>query len=129
MKPDRDIVRCDRGAAAVEFAIVSLILIALCLGIIDFGRGLYLRNNLAFAADLGARRILVNPAIADSAVHDAVREGFQGAADLLQVESGRETISGIAFRTIVVSFPLALNVPGLTDSGMTLRVARRVPAT
>jgi Flp pilus assembly protein TadG len=129
MKLDGNFVRCDRGAAAVEFAIVSLILIALCLGIVDFGRGLYVRNNLAFAADLGARRILVDPAIADTALHDVVRAGFQGAADLLQVESGSETISGIAFRTITVSFPLTLHVPGLTDSGITLKVARRVPAS
>jgi hypothetical protein len=119
---------CNGGAAAVEFAIVSLILIILCLGIIDFGRGLYLHNNLGFAADLGARRILVDPQVPDSAVQDAVLAGFQGAAELLQVESGRETISGMDFRTIAVSFPLTLHVPGLAERGITLRVARRVPA-
>lgn len=120
---------CNRGAAAVEFAIVSLILIALCLGIVDFGRGLYVRNNLAFAADLGARRILVDPTIADTALRDAVRAGFQGAPDLLQVDSANETISGISFRTITVRFPLTLHVPGLTHSGITLKVARRVPVS
>lgn len=48
-------VRNDRGAAMVEFAFVLPIILLLFLGMIDFGRALFLYNNLANAAREGAR--------------------------------------------------------------------------
>jgi Flp pilus assembly pilin Flp len=47
--------RSDGGAAMVEFALVALLLFTFILGIIDFGRALYLYNNLTNAARVGAR--------------------------------------------------------------------------
>ena len=45
-------VRCDSGVTAIEFAFVGLLAISLILGIIEFGRALFIRNELAFAADI-----------------------------------------------------------------------------
>lgn len=45
----------ERGAAAVEFALVVPILIALVLGIADFGRAYMLESTLYTAAREGAR--------------------------------------------------------------------------
>jgi Flp pilus assembly protein TadG len=49
------IARDERGAAAVEFALVLPILVVLAFGIIDFGRLLYTYNNLTSAVREGAR--------------------------------------------------------------------------
>ena len=49
------IARDERGAAAVEFALVLPILLVLAFGIIDFGRLLYTYNNLTSAVREGAR--------------------------------------------------------------------------
>jgi Flp pilus assembly protein TadG len=46
--------RHDRGAAMVEFAIVSPIFIALLAGVVDFGMMLYQQTVVVTAADAGA---------------------------------------------------------------------------
>lgn len=45
----------ERGAAAVEFALVLPVLIALLLGIIDFGGAFSAQQTLTYAARAGAR--------------------------------------------------------------------------
>lgn len=47
--------RSERGAAMVEMALILPIIILLFLGMIDFGRALFLYNNLTNAAREGAR--------------------------------------------------------------------------
>ena len=54
--------RCQSGAAAIEFAIIALVLVMVCLGVIELGRALFLRNELSFAADFAARKILTDKA-------------------------------------------------------------------
>lgn len=50
-----DILSRDRGAAAVEFALVSLLLITLVFGIAEFGRAWYTQASLSGAAREGVR--------------------------------------------------------------------------
>src|SRR5919202_6635011 len=45
----------ELGAAIVEFAIVLPLLLLLVFGIADFGRALFIKNNLTSAARSGAR--------------------------------------------------------------------------
>lgn len=47
--------RVERGAAAVEMALVLPILVALVMGIIDFGYSFWVQGNVAGAAREGAR--------------------------------------------------------------------------
>ncbi len=49
-------IRPERGAAAVEFAIVAPLLFILVFGIIDFGFGFHSWNAIENAAREGARR-------------------------------------------------------------------------
>lgn len=58
----------ERGAAAVEFALVLPVLVALLLAIIDFGRALDAQQTLTYAARSGARvMVLQNDASAATA--------------------------------------------------------------
>jgi Flp pilus assembly protein TadG len=52
--------REDRGAAAVEFALISPLLFLLLFGIIEFGRAWNVRQTLTDAAREGARVAVVN---------------------------------------------------------------------
>jgi Flp pilus assembly protein TadG len=54
-------LRDERGAAAVEFAIVASIFFLLVFGIIDFGFGFHTWNGTANAAREGARKAAVDP--------------------------------------------------------------------
>ncbi len=55
----------QEGAAAVEFAIVAVLLFMLVFGIIDFGFGLWDWNNSVNAAREGARKGAVDPSVSD----------------------------------------------------------------
>ncbi|WP_342236293.1 TadE/TadG family type IV pilus assembly protein [Inquilinus sp. OTU3971] len=122
------LLRNQTGAAAVEFAIIGMALIVLMLGLIEVGRGLYLRNALAQAVDVGARNALVHADMTDTALEDQVRAAFTGSEpDLLQVTVGTETVDGITFRTVALSYPLTLLVPGLAGTSTTLGMTRRIP--
>jgi Flp pilus assembly protein TadG len=61
--------RDDRGAAAVEFALVLPILVVLVFGVVDFGRALFAYNYLTSAVREGGRFAAVqNSASAQAAV-------------------------------------------------------------
>jgi hypothetical protein len=53
--------RHERGAALVEFALVSLVLYLILAGTIDFGRLMFSANGLQDAARLAARELAVAP--------------------------------------------------------------------
>src|SRR3954462_14142851 len=56
----RRLRRNERGTAVVEFALVSIPLFLLVLGIVDFGRALNYYNNLTQLAAQGARSAVVD---------------------------------------------------------------------
>ena len=118
----------ERGAAAVELAIILVPLVLLLIGIVDFGRVLYTRNNMIEAADVGARVILLDNAASNSAVTDAVNEAFLAAPDAeLAVTLGTASEGGINFRTISLQHDIALVTPLLVVSEISLDHTRRVP--
>lgn len=53
------VLRGQRGATAVEFAIVAIFFFSLMIGIVDFGRWLFAMNSAAEATRLGARVAVV----------------------------------------------------------------------
>lgn len=127
--------RCRSGATAVEFAIVCLPLMAVSLGIVEFGRALYIRSDLSHAADFAARKVLIGLIPQNSSesemlskVDSAVREAFSGGApEPLQVSVVKETIDGAEFWVVAIQYPLTLLVPGLKDSPIRLNLSRRIP--
>lgn len=118
----------DRGAAAIEFALVSIPLITLTVGMVDFGRTLYTRNGIAHAADIGARSILLDNSASATLVETTVRDAFiAGDGAGLAVTLGTTTESGVTFRTIRIEKEISLLTPFIATNGLTLRHDRRVP--
>ncbi len=66
-------LRGERGASAVEFALVLPLLVLLVLGIVEFGRGFQVSGTLSAAAREGVRVMALqnNPAAARAAVRSA----------------------------------------------------------
>lgn len=63
------------------------------------------RNRLSQAADFGSRKVLTNKLIADSPLEAALRSAFNaGSASTLTVTLGSETINGLQFHTIALSY-------------------------
>jgi Flp pilus assembly protein TadG len=69
----RDRMRSERGATAVEFAMIVPLLIALVIGIAEFGRAFQVQGTLSAAAREGVRLMALqnDPAAARAAVRNA----------------------------------------------------------
>src|SRR5687768_7353314 len=120
--------RCEKGGAAIEFALVSLAVIMLGLGTLEFGRALQMRNELSFAADVGVREVLRDDTISETALKAKVRSAFRAPnPDLLTITVGNETIDGLQFRTLALTYPVTLLVPVISHDAMMLNVERRAP--
>ena len=100
--------RGERGAAVVEFALVSVLLSVLFLGVLQVGFALYVRNTLVACASAGARfganadrtpadgaaytRMLIRRSLADGYARD--------------VTAGVERRDGAAVVVVAVDAPL-----------------------
>ncbi|MEA2984019.1 MAG: hypothetical protein QOD94_273 [Alphaproteobacteria bacterium] len=119
-----------QGGVAVEFAIVSVALVFVSLGIIEFGRALSVRTELSFLADIAARQILNDSSVSDDEVDGKVRAAFTSSRpELLELDFGTEVIDGSQFRTISIRYPFIPLIPQLASNAITLRVEERVPVT
>ncbi len=69
----RDRLRRERGATAVEFALIVPLLIALVIGIAEFGRAFQVQATLSAAAREGVRMMALqnDPVAARAAVRNA----------------------------------------------------------
>jgi Flp pilus assembly protein TadG len=105
--------RRDAGAAAVDFVLVSVVLLTLFLGVVQLGVALHVRNTLVAAAAEGARY----GANADRSAAD----GEQRTRDLVatslssglvqEVAAGYQDVAGTA--TVVVEIRARLPLVGL----------------
>ena len=107
--------RSDEGAAAVEFALVALILFTLLLGIMQFGYLFFQWNEITHAAREGARWAALEYPAGSVATPDTVKyKVWQAAPDM-----------GLTDADITVT----PTNPGIDDVGdpATVTVTRNVP--
>ena len=130
MNRARDFVGHEDGAAAVEFAIIGLLLILVSVGTIEVGRALWLYNELAYAADHAARLVMINPGATDELLQSKwetkkEQEPFLVGLPELIPDFGGEPSGG--FREVTLEYQFEPMVSGLTLTDVTLSTIRRVP--
>lgn len=120
--------RDERGAAAVEFAIICLPLILLALGVIEFGRAFNIQNDMAYAADVATRRLLLDGGTPATELQVLARDAFTGGQpEQLYLTLGARP-GETSTRTLQLTYPLTLSIPGLTREVIQLTLERRIPA-
>jgi Flp pilus assembly protein TadG len=77
--------RSEKGAAALEFAIIVPVLLLLVLGLMDIGRLLLVNMSLLSAAQQGARVSAMTANIPDSSLSSSVRGAVPNAIVQLSV--------------------------------------------
>jgi Flp pilus assembly protein TadG len=128
----RHFYRNKEGAAAVDFAIVSMVFILCVLGIIEFGRVFYMKNKLAFAADKAARFVLLKSYSSKTATTSEILTEAKAAlfdatlADKVVLETGSETADGVTYITLKLSYSMPLYIPGF-GGGFSLSQYRKTP--
>lgn len=121
---------CNSGSVAIEFAFIAIPLIMVMLGCIEFGRALYLLNRMSHAVDVAERKIFIHKNVLSGELEESIRGSMSGVQpSLLEVTIGAEDVDKVNFRTIKVTYPVMLLVPGIADGAITLSVDRRTPLT
>ena len=120
--------RCRSGTAAIEFAIVGLVFIMLCIGVIEFGRALNVRSDMARAVDVAERSILLNKDATEAAIATSLSEAFdRGDRSLLTVAAPVEVVLGKSYRRIQATYPMQLILVGAPETPIVFSIIRRVP--
>ncbi|WP_345037913.1 TadE family protein [Georgenia daeguensis] len=78
--------RSDRGAAAVEFALIVPILLLLVLGITEFGRAYNVQTTLSDAARAGVRTMAIHNSVSEA------KESAKAAAASLPLADAQITV-------------------------------------
>lgn len=129
--------RCEKGATAVEFAIIAMPLIMVTVGTIEVGRALQVRNSMEHNTDRVERSILIleraskseEPYIKTASGREILTTRLKGGYDSAAVGAPTpETVDGtvISFSTITLSENFQLLIPFLDSSPITMTVQRKV---
>jgi len=88
-------MRCRRGAAAVEFAVVAPLLFSVVLAILEFGRGMMVAETLAAAARAGCRAASLSGATTASATTIVTSNltGMTGTTVAMTVNGASKNVS------------------------------------
>lgn len=111
----------ERGAAAVEFAIVAPLLIMLLFGIVEFGRAYNAQIGLSAATREGVRTMAIS-----NDVDEAVEVTIAAAPTLRptlsagQVAVSPETCTPGETATVTATYPMDF-IGGLFGAGITLK--------
>lgn len=134
--------RCERGATAIEFALVVMPLILLTVGTIEVGRGLWIRNDMTQSLDRVERKILIlqkvnaSDALAQvktcagvTALANELRGAFS-SAEIGALTDRSEVIGGATvtakYRLLTVRSTMTLYIPLLNQPNITIAVSRQV---
>lgn len=130
--PLRHFISKERGATAVEFALVVGVLIAFLMGAFEFGRALHARNALDYIADRAARSVVVDYRVSELGLGDLQAELLVAAranAPGLRPENLTVILSeeGVSLR-IEARYDFVFLIPVIPVDPIVLSAERLVPA-
>jgi Flp pilus assembly protein TadG len=71
----------DRGATAVEFAMILPAFVMLLFGIFEFSRLIFVSSSVQWATDRAARLAVLNPEVTVGVIESEIRENLKMAND------------------------------------------------
>lgn len=122
----RRLAACDRGSAAVEFAILLPVFLAFLLGVVEFGRAMWIRQTLQFAVEEATRYAIANTAAADTLVSQRARERMEAVTSATAVTV--TVVNDATGVTVTATHDFAFLVPDLLPFGpLTLSARSHFP--
>jgi len=126
----RGAVHNERGATAVEFALVAPIFLIFVIGIIDLGRLFYIKNIMQSTVEQSARYAMVNASASQAALeaYAAARAAslFSGITFVADVP-GTDVVAGVNYRTITATYTFSYMTPIVTVGDVPLTAKSRIP--
>ena len=119
------IARDQRGAAAVEFAVVLPVLVVILLGITEFGRLYWARSTMQMAINEAARFAMLDPTADGDEIEDYALDSATGLNP--SRVSFTADLSEAGFVTIVGTYDFELVAGSFFSDGIALESRTRVP--
>lgn len=89
---------CKKGTAAIEMAFILPLLLLLILGIVEFGRAMWIRQTLQFAVEEAARSAIADATLNSTDIGNLV------TADMIGVQGATPTVTATATASQVSIF-------------------------
>jgi len=119
--------RRRRGSVILQVGIALPVMIFAIIGLLEFGRVLWMRSTLQFAAEEAARRAMISTTWTPDSLVALLRSRIVGVRpEAVQVAVVPETVNGVAFVAIAASLPQNL-ISYLGINLVTVRGYARVP--
>ncbi len=127
-RPATKMLRETGGASATEFAFVFPLFLMFVFGVVEFGQGLRLYNELASVASRASRMVMLDVDVSNSTLETRIRTLLSElTSDELQVALSTDTVSGTDYRVVNISYPHQFVTPFLEPINVTLSVESRTP--
>lgn len=122
------LLRNQRGATAIEFALTFPLLILIILGTLEFGRALKTRNEMSHALSKAVRVINLDSEQTTETIAKILGTYLADyGSEVLDVNVLSTTISGTDYMRISVSFPFHMIIPFSSVSTVTLDIDTLAP--
>lgn len=121
--------RDQKGAAAVEFAMVIPVFLIFMFGIISFTQAFWIRNTMQYAVDEAGRYAMINTGASNSDITSYFQSKVYGMSSAgITVSISSATVSSVTYKTISATYSFAPFNNGLIDiPAITLSTQARVP--
>ena len=120
-------VRDERGATAVEFALVAPIFLMFVIGMFDLGRLFFIKNTMQYTVEQTARYAMVNPTLTETELETyATTEGdkmFTG----ITFTAEATVVGTVNYRNITASYSFDFLMPLVNLTGIPLVAKSRTP--
>jgi Flp pilus assembly protein TadG len=128
----RNLVRDQRGSAAVEFSMVAPLFLVMVIGTFAVGWAAHSTHNLRFALAEGARALQLKPTLTQAQLQTLVRSKFlegHGPQDVTVTLTVDPLSAGVKLAHTTASFPVSFTVPLVGSYSFSYSVSMTVPVT
>ena len=102
------------GAAAVEFAIVVPVFLAIMMTIWEFGFAQHKLSSIRFAMENASRSLMVNNALTEAQLSTMVKTQLSSIADNnVTITLSSTTVSGATVKTLTGTYTSSIGIPGM----------------
>jgi Flp pilus assembly protein TadG len=110
----RSLGRDEGGAAAVEFAIVVPVFLAIMMTIWEFGFAQHKLSSIRFAMENASRALLVNNAMTQAQLSTMVKSQLSSIADNnVTITLTSTTVSGTTIKKLTGTYTSSIGIPGM----------------
>ncbi|HET9161669.1 MAG TPA: TadE/TadG family type IV pilus assembly protein [Caulobacteraceae bacterium] len=102
------------GAAAVEFAIVVPVFLAIMMTIWEFGWAQHKLSSIRFAMEKASRDLMVNNSLTEAQMSTKVKGYLNGVADQnVTITMTSDTVSGATVKKLKGVYSTSIGIPGM----------------